>query len=241
MFERLKLNFNLMKYFIYFLIIAFSVSCSSTKSVRFTQKKNDIFTNENLKTFLASHKNPKVVLRVPFVSRDVTEQDDNSYLYNAIENELLSNGFIVRDRQLFNQIIANSENNVDYEVLKQKSDTDLIIELSQLKRDILYETNKYYDQNGREKVESVIKYEYFGALVEFKVIIVENNEYAGTYRFNYTPCTDPCVVSISQRDYEKMQKEKKKNKPVGYEGVADNEMEIFIRDATKKLVQQMRM
>src|SRR5690606_11686203 len=186
-------------------------------------------------------KSPKVVLRVPLSSENVTEKDENNYLFNAIENELLSRGFIVRDRQLFNQIITNNENNIDYEVLKQKSDTDLIIELSQLKRDILYETNKYYDQNGREKVESVIKYEYFGALVEFKVIIVENNEYAGNFRFNYTPSTDTFVVTISQRDYEKMQKEKKKNKPVGYEGVADNEMEIFIRDATKKLVQQMRM
>lgn len=87
-------------------------NCQTTKSIRFSQKENEIVTNQNLKTFLANTKNPKIVLRVPYTSKEVTENDKNTYLYNAIEHEFLKNGFIVRDRQLFNQIIANSENNL---------------------------------------------------------------------------------------------------------------------------------
>lgn len=230
-----------MKKILLFLVTGLLVaSCTSTKSIKFSQKENDIFTNQNLKSFLAKHKNPKVVLRIPLTSNTLTDKDDNIYLYNAIENELLSNGFVVRDRQLFNQIIGNNENNINYEKIKQKSDTELIIELAQLKHNILYETNKYYDVNGREKVEKQITHEKYGAQVEFKVIIVENNEYAGVYRFNYTPCTELCTVSLSLKDYEKMLKDKKKEGPQAYEGVEKNLMEEFIKDATKKLIFEMR-
>lgn len=225
-----------MKNLIYILLAVFTISCSSTKSIQFSQKENDIFTNQNLKDFLATHKSPKVVLRVPLSSGNVTEKDENSYLYNAIENELLSSGFVVRDRQLFNQIIENNENNLDYEVLKQKSDTELIIELSQLKHDILYETNKFLDGKGNEKIESYTTHKKYGAMVEYKVIIVENNQYAGVYRFNYTPCTEPCMVSFPLNDAHKRRKEK----PVAYEYVEKDEMEEFIRYATKQLVVEMR-
>lgn len=230
-----------MKNFLLVLIaIVFVSSCTSTKSIKFSQKENDIYTNQNLKSFLAKHKNPKVVLRVPLTSATITDKDDNAYLYNAIENELLSSGFVVRDRQLFNQIIGNNENNINYAKLKQKSDTELIIELSQLKNNVLYETNKYYDANGREKVENEITHDKYGALVEFKVIIVESNEYAGLYRFNYTPCTEPCTVSLSPKDYEKMLKNLKTEGPNPFEGVEKNLMEEFIKDATQKLISEMR-
>ena len=103
-------------------------SCSVSKTLRFTQKSNDVVRTESLNEFLSKNKNPKVVLRVNESSISVTEGENNDYLYNAIENQLLASGFVVRDRQLFNQIIGNEENNIDYEKLKEKSDTDLIIE-----------------------------------------------------------------------------------------------------------------
>ncbi|MFA7615636.1 MAG: hypothetical protein WCY16_03535 [Weeksellaceae bacterium] len=225
--------------FLFCLSILF-ISCDSTKYISFTQNKEDIITNQNLKDFLKNNKSPKVVLRVPNSSLAVTDTEDNSYLFNAIENEFLANGFLVRDRQLFNQILSNSDNNVDYSVLRDKSDTDLIIELSQLKYDVLYETNKYTDDAGREKVENKIVHKRYGAMVEFKVIIVKNNEYAGVYRFNYVPCSDsPCQI-LSLKKKVELEKENKKAGILPYEGVEKNEMELFIKGATNKLIKEMR-
>lgn len=230
-----------MKKLIYVIMLPlFLTSCQSSKYIKFSEKENEIFTNQNLKEFLAKNKTPKVVLRIPSTSSQVTDINDNSYLYNAIENELLSKGFIVRDRQLFNQIVTNNENNLDYSVLKDKSDTDLIIELSHLKQDVLHETNKYYDMNNREKVELRDKHRRYGAIVEFKVIIVDKNEYAGIYRFNYTPCSiDPCLL-LSAKDQIKLENKRRKSDVIAYEGVESNEMEIFIKNATSKLVNEMR-
>jgi hypothetical protein len=225
------------------LIIAIAItSCSSTKNLKFSQKADDIVTTESLTSFLNSNKKPKVVLRVNDNSVSVTEDENNDYLYNAIENQLLASGFIVRDRQLFNQIIGNEENNVDYKKLKETSDTDLIIELTKLDPQILYETNKYYDKNDKEKIENSYTYKRYGASVEFKVVMIYTNEFAGVYKFNYTPCSEGkgCSISISLKELQKERRKKAKEEEDGYEGVERNELEIFIKDATKKLVKEMR-
>jgi hypothetical protein len=225
------------------IVLAFTItSCSSTKNLKFSKKADDIVTNESLKEFLITNKNPKVVLRVNESSVNVTEDENNDYLYNAIENQLLASGFIVRDRQLFNQIIGNKENNIDYQKLKEKSDTDLIIELTKLDPKILYKTNKYYDKNDNEKIEKSYTYKRYGASVEFKVVMIKSNEFAGVYKFNYTPCSEGkgCTISTSLKQLLKDSKKKMKKEEKGYEGVERDELEIFIKDATKKLVSEMR-
>lgn len=221
------------------LICLFS-SCSSTKTIKFSDKEPDVYTTDNLKTFLDKNKRPKVVLRVPDASQNTTAQESVDYLYNSIENQLLASGFVVRDRQLFNQIIGNDNNNIDYEKIKEKSDTDLIIELTKLDPSIVYETNTYYDKKDKEKTETEGTYERFGASVEFKVVSISNNEYAGMYKFNYTPCTDGCVISKSFKDIRKELKELRKKEEEPYEGVEKDVLEEFIKDATKKLVAEMR-
>lgn len=215
-------------------------SCSSTKTIRFTDKVPDVYTTPTLKEFLEANKNPKVVLRVPASSTNTTAQEGVDYLYSAIENQLLSSGFVVRDRQLFNQIIANNNNTIDYEQIREKSDTELIIELTKLDPDILYETNKYYTKKNKEKTEKEGFHQRYGASVEFKVVLIQNNEYAGMYKFNYTPCVEGCVIQKSLRDIRKELKEMAKRDEVPYEGVEKDELEIFIKDATKKLVSEMR-
>jgi hypothetical protein len=216
------------------------MSCSSSKTLKFNKTADDIVKTESLTSFLKSNRNPKVVLRVNDGSYTVTEDENVDYLYNAIENQLLASGFIVRDRQLFNQIIGNDDNNVNYEVLKTKSDTDLIIELTKLDPQVKYTTNKYYDQNNKEKIEKQYTYDKFGASVEFKVILINSNEFAGIYKFNYTPCTSGCVIKKSIGELMKERKKKEKEGIQAYEGVEKNELEIFIKDATKKLVAEMR-
>lgn len=217
-----------------------TVSCSSTKTLKFTQKSDDIVKTESLKQFLINNKKPKVVLRINASSMAEFEGQNNDYIFNAIENQLLASDFIVRDRQLFNQIIENDENNIDYKKLKEKSDTDLIIELVKLDPQILYETNKYYDKNNKEKVEQYYTHKRYGASVEFKVVMINSNEFAGIYKFNYTPCTEGCVISKSLKELKKERKRRSKEDVKGYEGVEKDELELFIKDATKKLVVEMR-
>jgi hypothetical protein len=220
--------------------VILNTSCSSTKTLRFSKKADEIVTTASLKTFLNNTKDPKVVLRVNDASYTVTEDENIDYLYNAIENQLLSSGFVVRDRQLFNQIIGNDDNNIDYQKLKDKSDTDLIIELTKLDPTIVYETNKYYDSNNREKVDKYAKRKRYGASVEFKIVLINSNEFAGVYKFNYTPCVEGCVLSKSLKDLKKESKLLKKKGVKAYEGVEKDVLEEFIRDATKKLVAEMR-
>lgn len=216
-------------------------SCSSTKTIKFTQKSNEVNTNDALSSFLNKTKNPKVVLRVKETSNNVTDKENNNYLYNAIENQLMASGFIVRDRQLFNQIIGNNENNVNYENLNKKSDTDLIIELTKLDPSVLYETNKYYDDKGNEKADDFNgPFKKYGATVEFKVVLIKNNQFAGLYQFNYTPCLDGCVISQSLKDMKENMRMIKKLGTQPYEGVEKNELEEFIKSATRSLVQEMR-
>jgi len=237
-----------MKKTIILLIIPFVLSCSSTKTVKFSQEPDEIIKTESLKEFLSKSKNPKVVLRVPQNTYTVTDSEKNEvnqsenkdYLYNAIENQLLSSGFVVRDRQLFNQIIGNNDNNIDYQKLKDKSDTELIIELTKLDSKIIYETNKYYDKNNVEKVNDYGTRKEYGASVEFKIVLINSNEFAGVYKFNYTPCVQGCVISKSIKDINKENKMFKKNGTKPYEGVERNVLEDFIKGATRKLVYEMR-
>ena len=170
-----------MKNFYFFIVTVgfFLTSCTSTKTIKFTQKPNEVQTTDVLSAFLSKSKNPKVVLRVKETSNNVTDKENNDYLYNAIENQLMASGFVVRDRQLFNQIIGNNENNLNYENLNKKSDTDLIIELTKLDRSVLYETNKYYDAKGNEKADQFNgPFKEYGATVEFKVVLIKNNQFA---------------------------------------------------------------
>lgn len=228
----------------YFFIIAISFllsSCSTTKTIKFTQKPNEVQTTEVLSVFLSKTKNPKVVLRVKETSNNVTDKENNDYLYNAIENQLMASGFIVRDRQLFNQIIGNNENNLNYENLNKKSDTDLIIELTKLDRSVLYETNRYIDSKGSERTDDLSgPFQRYGATVQFKVVLIKNNQFAGLYDFNYTPCVEGCIITKSFQDMKEEMKRLRKQGVQPYEGVEKNELEEFIKTATKNLVSEMR-
>lgn len=228
------------KFFLSVIVLCLFAGCSSSKTIKFSEKQDEVYTTNKLSTFLAENKSPKVVLRITNTSTSLTEDENVSYLYSSIENQLLASGFVVRDRQLFNQIIGNNNNNIDYKKIGEQSDTDLIIELTKLDPSIVYETNSYFDKNNKERVEDYGTHERFGASVEFKVVTIKNNEYAGTYKFNYAPCISGCVVSKSFKELQKEAKKLKKEEKEPYEGVEQDELEVFIKNATKRLVAEMR-
>ncbi|MCB0745962.1 MAG: hypothetical protein KDC90_00730 [Ignavibacteriae bacterium] len=221
----------------YLIVLSFLFFGCSTKYIKFVPSDNEIYTTDRLSSFLNVNKNPKVVLRTPAISSQTTEEEDISYIYSAIEKQLLSDGFVVRDRNLFNQVVSNNQNTVDYAQLKTKTDTDLIIELIKLDTEVIYETNQYSTDRGKSGLLDK-PYKQYGAAVEFKVVLIDNNEFAGTYKFNYAPCSKGLGCEINESFKDRMKRIEKKKE--GYVTVEKDILEEFIRNATAKLVSDMR-
>lgn len=191
---------SFMKYYYFLSTLVLSIflsSCAVSGYVKFTPHKDFIFSKEELKNYMSSTDNPKVVLRVPNSSTIISEDQYllNSTIYNTIEKELLNAGFEVRDRSLFNVVIDKSKEDIDYNTIASKTNTDLIIELVDIKDDIQYFTKTYYTKSDKPKPilgNAVVKY---GASVEFRVVSIETNNITGVYTFNYAPCETGCPYS----------------------------------------------
>jgi hypothetical protein len=218
----------------YFLL----VSCTPTSRViKYTTIGNEIYANANLKQFLKDNKSPSIVLRVANTSDKATSQTTTTkdLLNNAIEKELLKEGFSVRDRGLFNEIINKAQTS-DYSRIKDLTNTDLILEVVNIDPGVIYSTNKVtLITNGKEKeVIQNIDYRRYGASVEFKLILVRNNEIAGSYKYNYKPCPNGCELTSFQFT------NKRSNEVALKESVQINLLEEFMQSSTKDLINSFR-
>ena len=249
-----------MKSLLFLVALFVFCSCSSNKLVKFTPKERDVYTNANLKTFLNKNSNPNIVLRVPNSYELVTTKSDaqiksksllnekqfDNY-YNAIEKELLKGGFSVRDRGLFNEVLSkmqrDSKQNIDYSQINDLTNTDIILEVIKINPAVEYVTNKLQTVNskgGWKESTGYTEYKKYGATAEFKIILVKNNEMAGTYTFNYAPCQAGCAVS-GFNNKAKFKGLKTKGPAIeAYEGVEVNVMEEFIKKCTQDLIGAMK-
>lgn len=77
-----------------------------------------------------------------------------------------------------------------------------------------------------------------GARAEFKLILLNENEIAGTYKFNYAPCTNGCNYTI---DYfgNLYSQRNKTNKVEPYE-VMSNNINPFIIRCTQDLINEIK-
>jgi hypothetical protein len=247
------------KYFIYLLPVFFLSACyTPNRVVKFTPKQRDVFTNGHLKTFLSSNSHPNIVLRVPNTYEQVTTKSSDGQVslvneksrdiyYNAIEKELLKAGFSVRDRGLFNEVLnkmqRDTKQNIDYSQINELTNTDLILEVIKIDPSVKYVTNKISSKDKRGNwtdKTSQTEYKRYGASAEFKIIMVKNNEMAGTYTFNYAPCTDGCEIGTFKKKPTRIVYSK--NAPVipAYEGVEVNVMEEFIEKSTQDLISAIK-
>lgn len=189
-----------MKYIIFFASIFLLESCVTSRVVNFPTKENEIIVNNNLKTFFKNNPQPKIVLRVPNSDDKATSNSlhsqDAGILYNAIEKEFLKEGYSVRDRGLFNEII-NKSGSTQYSKIKEITDTDLILEVVNIDRAVIYSTNKVTQTSGKKisEIVSNVEYKKYGAMFEYRLIIVTSNEMAGTYRYFYKPCENGCELN----------------------------------------------
>jgi hypothetical protein len=216
------------------LIFLSLTSCSSVMMIQYQKQPNDVYANRNLKDYLKSNTSPKIVLRVPNSNDKATSNtvnvQNNNVLYNAIEKEFLKQGFSVRDRGLFNEIIDKSKS-TDYTKIGEETNTDLILEVVNINPNVMYSTNKITIVSGGKSTDQVqpVDYKKSGASIEFRLIMVKNNEIAGNYKYNYTPCQQGCP--LTDWTYNKRTKVVELK-----ETVAVNELEEFIRNCTQDLI-----
>jgi hypothetical protein len=213
---------------------------SYTSLIKYQKLPDDVYANNNLKEYLKNNNSPKIVLRVPNTNDKATSNtiinQNNNVLYNSIEKELLKEGFNVRDRGLFNEIMDKSKS-ADYSKLGEETDTDLILEVISINTDVLYSTNKITLVNNSNAAESSnitpINYKKPGAAVEFRLIMVRKNEVAGNYKYNYTPCPNGCP--LTDWTYNKHTKALELK-----ETVTVNALEEFITRCTGDLVRSFK-
>jgi hypothetical protein len=217
--------------------VLFLSACGSyTSLVKYQKLPDDVYANNNLKDYFKNNSSPKIVLRVPNSNDRATSNtmisSNNDVLYNAIEKELLKEGFNVRDRGLFNEIVDKSKS-ADYTKLGEETNTDLILEVVNINTAVSYSTNKITlvsNSNGPESSTlTPIDYKRLGASIEFRLILVKNNEIAGNYKYNFTPCQNGCQLTDWAYNKRTKQLELK-------ETVEVNQLEEFMKNCTQQLV-----
>lgn len=239
-----------------FLKIGFSpilfllLSCSSLQMglIRFEGKQDEIIATNKIVEFIKNNPNPSIVLRVPNTEKQATQSDPNGYIYNAIEKELVLANFNVKDRGLFNEVV-NKSSGIDYTKIKEITGTELILELVRVQPNVEYSTNRVYTKTGETKIFNNHIIKRAGAAIEFKLIIVENNDYGGSYSFYYTPCsessTPDCTSYIGYKNfpnkvYPNINKCKSNSKLAAYETVDQNIVEEFVRNGVKRMILEIK-
>ena len=223
--------------------------------LKFDNRNDELIATEKIKDFIKQNPQPSIVLRVPISEKNATDADQNSYIYTAIEKELVLAGFVLRDRGLFNEVVS-SQAALNYSKIVELTNTDLILELVKVDTKIPFKTNKAYKKDGTEVILKKLSYTRLGASIEFKLILVKSNEYGGSYSFTYAPCTeknDNCYCQVPYKTSNKFYpdyklnwctidnkgKDKKKLNdatPTAYETIPQNEFEIFVRNGVKKVI-----
>ncbi|MBT0607893.1 hypothetical protein [Aequorivita echinoideorum] len=226
-------------------------SCSLQQGYVKLNGKNqkEIITTEEIKKYMRANPNPSIVLKAPTSEDKSTQADQNSYLYNAIEKQLLLEGFDVKDRGLFNEVIGKSKD-INYAEIKNLTGTDLILELVRLDTEVPYNTNIYYQKDGKEAVAEEENFLLNGATIEFKITVIDGNKHGGSYLFNYVPCiekTDDCYCNVAykknpNRVYPRLSfcKGEKRSSSKGYEIIPEDKLEKFVREYVSVMVTAIR-
>lgn len=254
-----------------FFVIA--LACASTKQVVADKKYNGIFKispekdevvkNINKLEFVKNTTNPTIVLRVPNATREVLEEDKNVKtlknndgtnnlndinVYNVIEKELLKGGFTVRDRALFEKVLGDKSVS-DYSRIKELTETDLMLELSNIQY-VKYPMNyfTFFSQSKRQgSIEHRITcpnyFNLYGLRLEFRLIKVKENDFIGSFTYNYAPCDDsPCNYYIN------VTADNSCSTPYLEQGtvvisetrlIQQSEIERFVKSSAQKLVKEM--
>ena len=167
------------------LIIAILSSCSPTYlgNIKTIVGANDeIVSTPELKSMLQVIPKPKIVFRIPNTTQAVTETDRFTPYVNEIEKVFIQKGYTVRDRALLENLMRSG--NADYKGIKDKIDTDLIIDILALNFDNTRRANKFFNKTTQkeESFETAQTYVEYGiATLESRVTIVDQGQLGGVF------------------------------------------------------------
>jgi len=148
---------------------------------------SEIVLAPELRAMIQEIPKPKVVIRVPNPPANVTEADRfNSYI-NVIEKEFVQQGYTVRDRALLQTLVAG---NSDYKAIKERIDTDLIIDILALHFDGTFPVHTFINKTtgAEEKFATEASYiEVPVAVLECRVTIVDKGQLGGLFTLRASP------------------------------------------------------
>lgn len=164
---------------------------------------NEIVFTPELKELLQTNQKPKIVIRVANPSKNVTEADKfNSYI-NEIEKIFVKKGYTVRDRALLENLMGSG--NTDYKSIKDKIDTDLIIDILALHFDKSTISRTFFNKTTQEEESFATELTYVEcgiATLECRVTIVDRGQLGGLFTLRTSPCdikeTDFCIDGVRQ-------------------------------------------
>lgn len=174
-----------------FLIAAVFTSCAGLNIG--TVKPNIAATSEivitpELKDLLQEIPKPKIVIRIQNPPSNVTEADRfNSYI-NEIEKVFVLQGYTVRDRALLENLIRGG--NVDYKSIKDKIDTDLIIDVLALQFDASTPIRTFFNKTTLKEEPFATEQTYINcgiASLECRVTIVDRGQLGGLFTLRTSP------------------------------------------------------
>ena len=228
----------------------------------YPSEKDEVVKNAAKLSFISNSANPTIVLRVPHTSHEVLEEDknvkteknndgtNNLYdinVYRVIEKELLKGGFTVRDRALFEKVLGDKMVN-DYSKIKELTETDFILELSNIQY-VRHPFNSFtYNTTGRKGMINTSLYNcnnsifLYGLKIEFRLIKVKENDFIGSFTYNYSPCGDtPCTYSVSclNGNCSEPYVTQGNVRISGIRLIPQEEIERFVKASTDKLVREI--
>jgi hypothetical protein len=186
-------------------------SCATWQSVTVYPSLNvtsEVIVKPELQKFISERKqNFKIALRVPSVPKSMTQetQKDIDRKYDYFERELAKEGFVIRDRELLEKILADGKP-VNYQELAQSIDTDIIIEILYMgactmshKRYFELRSGHLIDLNNMPadpKKPETMPFDMQGGQLDCRIITVKDASVSGMFTIYNLPCEGSCPFEI---------------------------------------------
>jgi hypothetical protein len=166
---------------------------------------NEIVLTPELKSLLGETAKPKIVIRVANPPSNVTEAEKfNSYI-NQIEKIFIQNGYIVRDRALLENLMRSG--NMDYKSIKDKIDTDLIIDILGLEFDIPNPVKTFLNEATQKEEPFATPLNFVDCLkakLECRLTIVDKGQLGGVMTIFASRCDSENLEIIVDGFRQKM-------------------------------------
>jgi hypothetical protein len=172
------------------LLAAIVMSCASFNlgTIKPNTVSSEIVLTPELKKLLQETPKPKIVIRVPNPPANVTEADRFNRYINVIEKMFVQEGYTVRDRALLQNVMGAG--NVDYKSLKEKIDTDLIIDILALNFEGSIPVHTFFNKTTQKDESFATDQTYIEcgyASLECRVTIVDRGQLGGLFTLRTSP------------------------------------------------------